>query len=128
LEGIVATKETIGRNTACIPSAPETFEPASSKNEVVDQVVEVAENPEQVNEDPISQSVEQPDITPEDERICEIKENPVEETGIYEPSKSNVGKKNGDICNLCGDPVCSRKKGDPKVTCIHYERNNKEDE
>lgn len=32
-----------------------------------------------------------------------------------------------EICNLCGDPACLRKKGDPRVTCIHYD-NNKEDE
>lgn len=31
-------------------------------------------------------------------------------------------------CNLCGDPECTRKKGDPKVTCIHYNKTNKEDE
>ena len=30
-------------------------------------------------------------------------------------------------CNLCGDPACSRKKGDPRVICIHYDK-NKEDE
>lgn len=32
-----------------------------------------------------------------------------------------------DVCNLCGDPACPRKKGDPRVTCIHYDK-NKEDE
>ncbi|MDO7787825.1 BMC domain-containing protein [Desulforamulus aquiferis] len=30
------------------------------------------------------------------------------------------------VCNLCGDPACPRKKGDPRVSCIHYQ--NKEDE
>ncbi len=33
-----------------------------------------------------------------------------------------------EICNLCGDPACPRKKGDPRITCIHYDKNNKEDE
>ncbi|AIF50675.1 BMC domain-containing protein [Pelosinus sp. UFO1] len=37
-------------------------------------------------------------------------------------------KKVSDYCNLCGDPACPRVKGDPKITCIHYERNNKEAE
>ncbi|MBP2636043.1 MAG: microcompartment protein [Firmicutes bacterium] len=32
-----------------------------------------------------------------------------------------------DVCNLCGDPACPRKKGDPRVTCIHNDK-NKEDE
>ncbi len=33
-----------------------------------------------------------------------------------------------ECCNLCGDSVCPRKKGDARVTCIHYDKNNKEDE
>lgn len=28
-------------------------------------------------------------------------------------------------CNLCLDPACSRKKGEPRVNCIHYDQNNK---
>ena len=37
-------------------------------------------------------------------------------------------KKPSGLCNLCGDPACPRIKGDPKVTCIHYDKNNKEAE
>lgn len=29
-------------------------------------------------------------------------------------------KKPTDICNLCNDPACHRKKGDPKITCIYF--------
>lgn len=25
------------------------------------------------------------------------------------------------ICNLCGDPACSRRKGEPRSRCLHYE-------
>ncbi|MDT8899683.1 BMC domain-containing protein [Anaeroselena agilis] len=38
-----------------------------------------------------------------------------------------VEKPSSELCNLCGDPACSRKKGDPKVTCLHYGE-DKEDE
>jgi len=48
-----------------------------------------------------------------------------EENSGAEP---DTAKKKDEICNLCGDPECSRKKGDPKVTCIHYDKHNKEDE
>lgn len=30
-------------------------------------------------------------------------------------------------CNLCLDPACSRKKGEPRINCIHYDQNNKEE-
>lgn len=37
-------------------------------------------------------------------------------------------KKPADICNLCGDPACHRRKGDPKITCMYHGKNNKEAE
>ncbi|EGW35907.1 BMC domain-containing protein [Desulfosporosinus sp. OT] len=33
-----------------------------------------------------------------------------------------------ELCNFCHDPACHRKKGDPKVNCIHYGKNNEEAE
>lgn len=44
-----------------------------------------------------------------------------------ETSPAPVDKPSPEVCNLCGDPACSRKKGDPKVTCLHYGK-YKEDE
>ncbi len=31
-------------------------------------------------------------------------------------------------CNLCLDPACPRKKGEPRVRCIHYGKNNNKEE
>ncbi|WP_432403195.1 BMC domain-containing protein [Wukongibacter sp. M2B1] len=31
-------------------------------------------------------------------------------------------KRNTDICNLCGNPKCPRKKGEPRKLCINYEK------
>ncbi len=39
-----------------------------------------------------------------------------------------IEKPNSDLCNLCGDPACPRKKGDPKVTCRHYGKDNKQED
>jgi hypothetical protein len=44
---------------------------------------------------------------PADPPETEISPAPAEKTG-------------SEVCNLCGDPACPRKKGDPKVTCLHY--------
>lgn len=35
-------------------------------------------------------------------------------------------KNPAEICNICHDPACHRKKGDPKVNCIHYAKNFEE--
>jgi microcompartment protein CcmL/EutN len=46
-----------------------------------------------------------------------------------EPLQTEIINGNPEVtCNLCGDPACTRKKGDPKVTCIHYNDHNKEEE
>jgi len=37
------------------------------------------------------------------------------------------GKKSAELCNFCNDPTCQRKKGDPKITCIHYGVKNNEE-
>ncbi|SDF45513.1 BMC domain-containing protein [Sporomusa acidovorans] len=36
-------------------------------------------------------------------------------------------EKPAGICNICGDPACQRRKGDPKSTCIHYNKGHKEE-
>jgi len=48
-------------------------------------------------------------------------------------SQENIGKKRckeksalkeqQEICNLCGDVKCIRKKGEPKVNCIYNQEN-----
>ena len=43
-------------------------------------------------------------------------------------SSAQEGKNPAGLCNFCRDPACHRKKGDPKVTCIHYGKNNEEAE
>lgn len=30
------------------------------------------------------------------------------------------GRSGEEVCNLCGDPLCPRRKGEPRVKCIHY--------
>lgn len=44
------------------------------------------------------------------------------------PQYERTEAETGATCNLCGDPGCPRKKGDAKITCIHYDKTNREDE
>lgn len=52
----------------------------------------------------------------EEEKDPQVK--PPEE---WSREKTTSSKSVEEICNLCGDPECSRKKGEPKTKCIHYE-------
>lgn len=35
-----------------------------------------------------------------------------------EPPRSEPS---GEVCNLCGDPACPRRKGEPRSRCIHHQ-------
>jgi ethanolamine utilization protein EutM len=106
LGGIILTKETVG------------YAPATHVTEAVQPVIEqkAPSEPEAVT-------------LPEPEKIAEE----TIESPVIEPATEEINEKpvvvssHADVCNLCGDPACPRKKGDPRVTCIHYDK-NKEDE
>ncbi|SFC18752.1 BMC domain-containing protein [Clostridium uliginosum] len=49
--------------------------------------------------------------------------NKKEEVTVLEekPNKTEpLKQEKKEICNLCMDPKCSRKKGDVRISCIHY--------
>ncbi|WP_371373671.1 BMC domain-containing protein [Sporomusa aerivorans] len=52
----------------------------------------------------------------------------VEEAAEPAEDMENISEKQpAGICNICGDPACPRRKGDPKTTCIHYKKGHKEE-
>ncbi|WP_330665104.1 BMC domain-containing protein [Tepidibacter sp.] len=53
------------------------------------------------------------------ETIVELEKNI--EVKKYEFNEEEIKKDTKKVCNLCGDPACSRKKGEPRSSCIHYE-------
>jgi len=111
LAGMVETIDTVGRTTCS--ESPALVEPAAGS--LIDIEPTVFEQ------------------APEETGI-ECLGHPVEEIPAKAfipgdmPAAADPAKKAADLCNLCGDPECPRKKGDPKVTCIHYDKNNREDE
>lgn len=50
-------------------------------------------------------------------------ESEYEDKSEYEEDESEeeIEKDDGDICNLCGDPDCPRRKGELRTDCIHYD-------
>lgn len=104
LGAIILTKETVGYKSvtkaAEVQPEAEPVAPALAESEIPAQ-------PEEIT------------VTPEDTPV-------IETTNQEETDQPAVGGP-VEVCNLCGDPACPRKKGDPRVTCIHYDK-NKEDE
>ncbi len=65
------------------------------------------------------QESKSPKVEPKTEKKKEemvVKTSPQKEP----EQKVQAQDDNDDVCNLCHDPKCSRKKGDFRNTCIHY--------
>ncbi|WP_094606879.1 hypothetical protein SPSIL_047120 [Sporomusa silvacetica DSM 10669] len=108
LGGILLTKDTVGLKPALKPA---DIQPPVEEPVPVETVIklEAEESPAAANKESIII------------QAAELVEEPPAETVSQEPNNSV------EVCNLCGDPACPRKKGDPRITCIHYDK-NKEDE
>ncbi|WP_425060123.1 hypothetical protein SCACP_07710 [Sporomusa carbonis] len=104
LGGIIVTKETAGRKTVCSQPAPQAT------------VIEAAKQPADIPVQAGQAVVTEPAAVAPEVVSDIVNEKPV-------PAVSA-----GEVCNLCGDPACGRKKGDPRITCIHFDKHNKEDE
>ncbi|KKM11461.1 hypothetical protein SY88_08575 [Clostridiales bacterium PH28_bin88] len=51
---------------------------------------------------------------------------PDPETSAVQPGESQQSPLT-EVCNLCGDPLCSRRKGEPKTNCIHYKSRDEQE-
>ncbi|MGM0602714.1 MAG: BMC domain-containing protein [Bacillota bacterium] len=83
---------------------------------------EAEDDDEDDDEDDIKDNKEKEDEAKNSENDDEIKaedssdkkENGADEAAVPEKDEE-------DICNICGDPACPRKKGDLRKNCIHYD-------
>lgn len=50
-----------------------------------------------------------------------VAEQPASESLSQRPTTDNNGAEQQATCNLCGDPKCPRKLGEPHKKCIHYD-------
>ncbi|NPV69150.1 MAG: BMC domain-containing protein [Firmicutes bacterium] len=61
-------------------------------------------------------AVAQQEATPVEEAVQPVEEAaPAEAATGPEPESSAA-----EVCNLCGDPACPRRKGEPHSRCIHH--------
>lgn len=109
------------------PSSKEIISPIQVIEEKQEPIEETGDQSElllEAQEEVIVQLEEEPEIAKEQEQETPsselANENLADEDSIESLPKE---KRAVDICNLCNDPACHRKKGDPKITCIYYGKN-----
>ncbi|MBM7866979.1 BMC domain-containing protein [Heliomicrobium gestii] len=101
------------------PVAEPMTEPVTEPvaDEAVEETVESVSEPDA---EPVSESETAPktapETAPEMEAATEATAEPVSEP----VSEEEVGPHSRYTCNLCGDPRCPRKKGEPRSTCMHH--------
>ncbi|HWR39145.1 MAG TPA: BMC domain-containing protein [Patescibacteria group bacterium] len=106
LDCMVSSKENIGTEEPAPVVVPKTpVKPAVTETAV-------AKEPVPAEPEPVSEAVQEPASEQEPES---------ESVPVPVPAKDSA-----EICNLCNDPACSRKKGEPRTTCLHYSRLEKE--
>lgn len=59
----------------------------------------------------------------------ELEKSPDRETLHESPEEKSPEKPVEEaVCNLCKDPACRRRKGEPRFRCLHYEKEEQEKE
>lgn len=125
IDGIIESEETVG-----IKSKEVEIKKSIEEENKVEDIVDVEENIEDKVEDSanveIEEKVEDNDASldnsrsPEafqEEKVSNEKEQGKE--SAHDDSPLNE-QENNEVCNICHDPACTRKKGQPKTLCINY--------
>ncbi|MDN5324001.1 MAG: ethanolamine utilization protein EutM [Clostridia bacterium] len=60
----------------------------------------------------------------EKDKKTETRSKPDTEENFIDTPEEQKDITEGEVtCNLCNDPLCPRKKGEPRINCINYARN-----
>lgn len=130
LEKMIITEETVGlekeekesEETIQIERPKKVEEIQSEKTENTE---ELQSKPKEIEKKELS--VVEVDYEGAEKSIPEKQEikkeaSKVEIIKLEKESIKKESKKPTQICNLCGDPKCPRKKGEPRKLCINYEQ------
>ncbi|WPC44386.1 BMC domain-containing protein [Clostridium sp. JS66] len=113
IDGIIESEETVG-----IKSKEVEIKKSIEEENKVEDIVDVEEKIEDKVEDNDA-SLDSP-RSPEafqEEKVSNEKEQG--EESAHDDSPLNE-QENNEVCNICHDPACTRKKGQPKTLCINY--------
>ena len=118
LSSMLLTRETVG--LALTPKAPSSGEQQEGCDDYTEHVAP-DQNPD-IEVPLVTEQAE--DISREPEEREQPQDDPAVRGNQEEPlSEDRQNSLQEATCNLCFDPACPRKKGDPRVNCIHYNTN-----
>lgn len=126
LSCIVVQDIKLKKQDQSLETIPTVSQVIQEEEEMIEETSEPAEmTVDAVAEIEIENPVLEEDVIPEEQDSEVITSEENHKNLADDDSIENIEKKRAvDICNLCNDPACHRKKGDPKITCIYYVKNN----
>lgn len=113
IDDLIFSKETFGLSDDKVKSR-ELQESLKEEDKEEEKIIDTKVDAFRENEEEEKSSVEEK----ESEESLEI----TEKDGQLDSDKVMEIKKTDEVCNLCGDPKCPRKKGESKTICIHYDK------
>lgn len=123
LSCIIGQEQTLGEKEQ--PPKIVLSQVIEEKQEMIKEASIQSELPTNAEEEVEVQIEEEQDAPIEQELETPTSELNHENSEWDDPIKRGTKEKKAeDICNLCNDPACHRKKGDPKITCIYYGKDN----
>lgn len=72
------------------------------------------------NEPQVFAAAEAQEAEPQEAEAQETAEAQGDEEVPGQPANQELDRNHEISCNLCNDPACRRKKGDPRSSCIHF--------
>lgn len=108
------------------PEEPEESEPEESKPEVSQpEETEPEETEPEESAAPKDSEAEEEDVEMESMGALQAADSEENDELVFEEleleqEETDAVNQSEEVCNLCFDPKCPRKKGDLRTTCIHY--------
>ena len=115
VDKLLFTKDTVGyRQPVPVEQPPEETPVAAAKTPVCQATVPVDNDPAAVEKSQAMAGAAIPEAVQAAAETSKVPAEPATKAGLA------LQKQPEELCNLCGDPLCDRHKGEPRANCIHY--------
>jgi microcompartment protein CcmL/EutN len=115
IEKLIYTKDTVGITKSVEKTKTEVEIKMETEIEIEDEVEEIEIKTE------IEEETEVEEVKTETEEEAEVEVNEVEAGDAEVEEALEFVNSSEEVCNLCKDPTCIRRKGDLRSSCIHYD-------
>lgn len=122
IKRMIASDETVGveKQQCDIDNSDNNLNSTDNVIEI-NELKEINANKEGTKTNKAEEAEKEKDEEDEEDEAEEIEEVMIEIENKDETKLDEI-EETKEVCNLCKDPLCPRKKGQPRSLCIHYKK------